>query len=102
MTTPKMYKNEAAHLYVDCLPKELGEAIISIADIIRPMVEEIHSKPPETKDYYGDYLNIMSNHCKHENIIEMCLLIAGANPQGVFAARDVIKKIDYEVQNLKK
>jgi hypothetical protein len=100
MITPKMHKNKAAHVFVDCLPKELGEAIVSIANEIRPIVQEIHSFHPTTQNYYGDYLRIMSYQEKYSNVIEMALLIAGADPKGVQTAHNIIKKIDVEVEKI--
>ena len=53
-----------------------------------PLVRKIEASPPITKDYYGDYLSVLSEFPKgnYRLAVAIALMRAGANKQGVYAA----------------
>lgn len=87
----KIINNPAkAYQFINELSPELKNLVLIIADDLRPLIEEIHAQPPTTKNYYGDYLRILSHKPSHKNIIAMGLLYVGANPEGLQAAVNLL------------
>ena len=75
-----------AQTFVEGLSPELKQTILSVAETLRPILDDIHSGPAFTQNYYGDYLRILSYHPERHKIIGLALLYAGANPDGLQAA----------------
>lgn len=75
-----------AKSFVDSLSIELRDAVINIAETIKPALDDIHAKAPTTKNYYGDYMRLLSYKPERKKVIALAMLYAGANPQGVEAA----------------
>lgn len=61
-------------------PEQL-KAFKEATEVMRELVECIHSSPPTTKDYYGEYLKYT-----REPMMCLTLICAGANKDGVIAA----------------
>ena len=75
-----------AQTFVEALSPELKQAIVNMADTLRPMLDEIHGQHPTTQKCYGDYFRILSYRPDHYKVIALALLYAGANPEGLEAA----------------
>jgi thiaminase len=74
---------------------ETQKVIKEIAENIKPLLEDIHSKQPTTKNYYGDYMSILAQ-LGNDNIgkiklLAIAMLYAGANVNGIeYAVKNVI------------
>jgi len=75
-----------AQTFVDGLSPELKQAILNMAETLRPVLDEIHEQTPTTQKYYGDYFKILSYRPEQHKVIALALLYAGANPDGLEAA----------------
>jgi RNA binding exosome subunit len=75
-----------AKSFIDSLSIELRDAVISIAETIKPALDDIHANTPTTQNYYGDYMRLLSYKPERKKVIALAMLYAGANPQGVEAA----------------
>lgn len=75
-----------AKSFVDSLSKELRDTVISIAETIKPALDDIHAQAPTTQNYYGDYMRLLSYKPERKKVIALAMLYAGANPAGVEAA----------------
>lgn len=75
---------------ISTLSAETQKAVKEIAETIQPLLDDIHSKQPTTKDYYGDYMRILSYAAKQSEgkvkLLAIAMMYAGANPNGVSAA----------------
>ena len=78
--------NAKAQSFIDSLSPELRNVIIEISQAIAPALDTIHSLPPTTKNYYGDYLRILSHKPERAKVLSLAMLYAGANPSGIEAA----------------
>lgn len=70
---------------------QLEMAAQSIAERIKPIVDEIHSKQPTGKNYYSDYMLLISQMKEARPTVPtsfwgIVLLKAGCNVNGVEAA----------------
>ena len=72
--------------FIEELSPELKQTVLSIGETIRPVLDEIHAKPPTTQNYYGDYMRLLSYRPKYAKILALAMLNEGANPQGIEAA----------------
>ena len=75
-----------AKSFVDSLSKELKDTVISIAETIKPALDDIHANTPTTQNYYGDYMRLLSYKPERKKVMALAMLYAGANPQGIEAA----------------
>ena len=75
-----------ANFFVDSLSKELRDAVINIAETIKPALDDIHANTPTTQNYYGDYMRLLSYKPERKKVMALAMLYAGANPAGVEAA----------------
>ena len=75
-----------AKSFVNSLSKELRDAVINIAETIKPALDDIHANTPTTQNYYGDYMRLLSYKPERKKVIALAMLYAGANPAGVEAA----------------
>lgn len=75
-----------AQTFVEALSPELKQVILNMADTLRPVLDEIHSMPPTTQNYYGDYFRLLSYQPERHKVLGLALLYAGANPDGLQAA----------------
>ena len=81
---------------ISTLTKETQNAIKLIAEEVKPLLENIHSKPASTQNYYGEYMEILHFAAKDKNegrvkLLAIALMYAGANPLGVeHAVKNVI------------
>ena len=82
--------NVKANNFINELSPELKQAVIEIAETIKPLLDDIHSTQPITQNYYGDYMRILSIKPQRAKILALALLYNGANPQGVEAAMKLI------------
>ena len=75
------------------LSPELSQAIKTIANIIRPLLEEIHNLPASTQNYYADYMNILSgtNDSNKRKLFALAMIEAGANVYGIESAMKLIE-----------
>ena len=78
--------NAKAQSFIDSLPLEMRQVIIEISEAITPALDKIHSFPPTTQNYYGDYLRILSQKPESAKVLALAMLYAGANPSGIEAA----------------
>ena len=72
--------------FIDKLSPELKKAITEIGKTIRPALDAIHATPPTTKNYYGDYLRILSYKPERAKVLALAMLYEGCNPAGIEAA----------------
>ena len=86
MKTKQIEVKSKADQFIDNLPPELQKAIISIGEGIRPLLKDIHAKPPTTQFYYGDYFRLLSYKPEKAKILALAMLHEGANPNGIEAA----------------
>lgn len=77
--------------FIEELDGETKEQMTLLLDELIPWVAETHSKPPTTKNYYGDYMRIMSYQPESAKGIGVMLVAAGANPEGVRAAYNIVR-----------
>lgn len=72
---------------------ELKNAIISLAEIVKPALKEIHAKNATTKNYYGDYLGFLTPMAADKGKVKLtalAMMYAGANPEGVESAVKIL------------
>jgi len=73
---------------------ELKNTIEKLATEFTPLLNEIHSKSSTTKNYYGEYMNILSRFSNKGigtiKLIALGLIKAGANVNGVNDAVKII------------
>ena len=72
------------------LSPELLQAVNSIAETIKPIIEDIHSKQATSQNYYADYMRILS-YQQHKGkgyvkLLAIAMLKAGCNPMGIESA----------------
>jgi hypothetical protein len=79
-----------ASQFIENLSPELKNAVLNIAETIKPALNEIHAQQPTTKNYYGDYMRLMLYTPKYAKILALAMLYEGANPEGVEAAVNLI------------
>jgi len=79
-----------ANQFIENLSPELKNAVLSIAETIKPTLNEIHAQRPTTQNYYGDYMRLLSYRPKYAKILALAMLYEGANPEGVEAAIKLI------------
>jgi hypothetical protein len=72
-----------AESFLSEMSPEMQAAIKQIAEGLKPVLDDIHSGPAMTQNYYGDYMRILSYKPKHIKLMGLALLLAGANPIGV-------------------
>jgi hypothetical protein len=82
---------EQALSFIDGLDGEAKEQMTLLLNELVPWVKETHSIPPTTKNYYGDYMRIMSYRPEFAKAIGVMLVAAGANPEGVRAAYNIVR-----------
>jgi RNA binding exosome subunit len=75
-----------AKSFIESLSPELQNVVKSISETIKPALDDIHASTPTTKNYYGDYMRLLSYKPERKKIIALAMLYAGANPAGVEAA----------------
>jgi hypothetical protein len=78
--------NAKSTQFINNLSPEAQQAIKSIAETIRPALDEIHSHPATTQNYYSDYMRILSYKPKQVKLLAIAMIYAGANPAGIEAA----------------
>jgi hypothetical protein len=71
---------------------EFTEAVNRLAAAMRPALDELHKYPASTKDYYGDYMDILSRQpsAGHVKLVALAMIKAGANVYGVESAVKLI------------
>jgi hypothetical protein len=79
-----------ANQFIENLSPDLKSAVLDIATTIKPALDEIHAQQPTTKNYYGDYMRLLSYRPKYAKILALAMLYEGANPEGVEAAIKLI------------
>jgi len=89
--TMKEEIREKALSFIEELDGEAKEQLTLLLDELIPWVKDTHSKPPTTKNYYGDYMRIMSYRPEFAKAIGIMLVAAGANPEGVRAAYNIVR-----------
>lgn len=78
--------------FIETLEPNVKQELSGIIEVLVPALEAIHAYPPTTKDYYGDYMRLMSFEPKFIKAVALALVSAGANPKGVKAAYDILSK----------
>lgn len=78
--------------FIETLEPNVKEELNTIIEALVPALDAIHSYPPTTKDYYGDYMRLMSYQPKFIKVVALALVSAGANSKGVKAAYDILSK----------
>ena len=79
-----------ANQFIENLSPDLKSAVLNIAETIKPALNEIHAQQPTKKNYYGDYMRLLSYRPKYAKILALAMLYEGANPEGVEAAIKLI------------
>jgi hypothetical protein len=79
-----------ANQFIENLSPELKNAVLNIAETIKPALNEIHAQQPTTQNYYGDYMRLLSYRPKYAKVLALAMLYEGANPEGVEAAIKLI------------
>ena len=79
-----------ANQFIENLSPDLKSAVLDIATTIKPALDEIHAQQPTTKNYYGDYMRLLSYRPKYAKILALAMLYEGANPEGIEAAIKLI------------
>ena len=79
-----------ANQFIENLSPDLKSAVLNIAETIKPALNDIHAQQPTTKNYYGDYMRLLSYRPKYAKILALAMLYEGANPEGVEAAIKLI------------
>jgi hypothetical protein len=87
---PKPEQNVKALNFINGLSPELKQAIIEIAETIRPLLDDIHAHPASSQHYYADYLRLLSYKPERAKTIGIAMLYAGANPSGIEAAMKLV------------
>jgi hypothetical protein len=82
--------NHKLNSFLDSVPNEVRSNFIETAEIIKPVVDNIHGQPAMYQNYYGEYMLLIS---KLENAKPLGVkywsivcLIAGCNEIGIEAA----------------
>lgn len=78
--------------FIETLEPNVKEELNGIINVLVPALEAIHAYPPTTKDYYGEYMRLMSYQPTLIKPVAIALVSAGANPKGVKAAYDILSK----------
>ena len=78
--------NTKSMQYFDKLSPELQTVIKSIAESIKPILDDIHNRPATTQNYYGDYMRILLYKPEHKKLMSLSMIYAGANVYGIEAA----------------
>jgi hypothetical protein len=68
------------------LSPELKQALQGAAKALEPVLDDIHSQPATSKDYFADYLRVLSYKPREAKFVAIAMLYAGANPLGVAKA----------------
>jgi hypothetical protein len=68
------------------LSPELKQAIVQLSDGLAPVLENIHSQPATSKDYFADYARVLSYNPRIVKVVAVAMLHSGANPLGVAKA----------------
>jgi len=74
--------------------QQLKDAISKLANEFKPLLADIHNQDANTKNYYGDYLSILSQFADNKGklkLIALSLMYAGANVEGVEAAVKILQ-----------
>lgn len=74
------------------LSPELQQALKGAAKALEPVLEDIHSHYPSSKDYASDYLRVLSYKPREAKFLAVAMLYAGANPFGVAKAIDSLNQ----------
>lgn len=71
---------------------ELAQAVTTLADSIRPLLQEIHDTPPTTRNYYGDYMAILAGTDSQQRryLFALAMIEAGANVEGIRDAMNLL------------
>ena len=85
-----MFKKENAEKWFKSLPTSGAELIERTVNELSSVVDKIENeKFPTTQNHYGDYMGIIQRLGETKNqraTIAVCLILAGANEQGVISA----------------
>jgi hypothetical protein len=69
------------------LTPETQTAIKQIAEIVKPVIDDIHDKQPTGKNYYNDYMKVISFSAGNDKgkikLVAISLLYLGCNPIGI-------------------
>lgn len=73
------------------LSPDLQNSIKVLAKNLTPILDELHAMPPSSKNYYANYLAILTAHKpERAKLIAIAMLYAGANKDGI---QDALKLI---------
>ena len=82
--------NPKLESFLSLLPIEAKQNFIETAEIIKPMINDLHSRQAMHQNYYGEYMALISklNGMKERGVKYWAFvcLIAGCNPLGIEAA----------------
>jgi len=76
--------------FIDNVKPELKKAIIEIAETIKPLLDAIHEEHPISKNYYLEYLELLSNFPNQKKLIALAMLYSGANANGLNSALQLV------------
>lgn len=70
------------------LSPETVTIIKQLAKIVKPLVDNVHEAPQVSKNYYAEYMSILSRSASNKGIgyiklMAITLLYLGCNPDGV-------------------
>jgi len=86
-------KTTANEVLLASLSHELKHALKGAAKALKPVLDDIHSQPATSKDYFGDYLRVLSYNPREAKFLAIAMLYAGANPLGVAKAIESLNHV---------
>jgi hypothetical protein len=70
--------------FIENLSPSLKTLIIDVAKEIKPIIEDIHRKPPMSQNYYQEYYNFLAGFGNDKyKIISLSMYYLGVNPAGM-------------------
>lgn len=71
---------------------EVQDVVMDLADMLEPYIKELHSTPPKTPDYFGDYVSLlaMMRSGDHRLLVAAALRLAGAKIEGLRKAASLV------------
>ena len=75
------------------LSREAMAMVKDLAETIKPLLDEVHSQPKVSKDYYSEYMGILGKATEgkpeeYKKLMAIVMLYVGCNPNGI---REAVK-----------
>lgn len=77
------------------LSPEAVAMVKDLAETVKPLLDEVHSLPKVSKDYYAEYVGILGRATQGKTqgylkLMAISMLYAGCNPSGINAAVKIL------------